>query len=560
MQISGVSPSFVPRPDTGSLVPKPAALDSVQFNTSEAAGLIQPNTLVATQTPFPTLDSQGYRLDSLGGQNPAIGELKQLVTTLQNGQSAPFSSYLVKGSTGSGKTTLARSLAGELQGLGISSLHAEAADFTENGPQKLKQLFQEAQQAAARSPHKTCLVLIDDIDGIARVRSALPDQAQQVAAQVSGELSGVAGTVASAQLPPATDKSLEPSQRHQLLLTLSSQMEKNKNLILIGTTSRADTIDYEVSQRFERDLDCPTPSGPAERLSLLQAMTGRQNLQVDREVLEDMAAAATGGNPGSLEKGLKLAQVLGGGQITADSAREARLQIAFGVARPVTNPDWMVRLTICHEMGHVAVRHLFEEMAKGHPDQLPKGIDAVSFAPRGTANAAVFLKSTTNPASTFEWYLAEIASNLAGRTSEAVFGGGHLSSGPGSDIAYATGLAREAVREKAMGLTLGPRNAFSLSEQAMASQDEERIIKVSDQIATSAVEFYREFTEGFAQELLGKRQDLKALTISGRELESRLSAWEQADPQRAQRLNQLSNEIRQAIAAIKPAPSPGLPT
>lgn len=506
---------------------------------------------------FPLVESQGLRLASLGGQNPARKELQGLVQMLKQGQAAPFSSYLLQGSTGSGKTTLARALAGELFPLGIKSFHAEAADFVQDGPQKLKSLFAEARAAALESPSGTAVVLIDEIEALARIRTKQPDVATAVAASVAGLPGSVA--VWAGQEP---DKSLPPSffEQHQLLVTLTSEMDKSNSLILLGTTSRSDTMDYEASNRFQRKLDCPTPSGPEERLSILQSLADRKRYQVDPEVLEEIAAATPGDNPGKLENNLRTAAALGGGQISSKSAREARLQEAFGVARPVTNPDWMWRLTICHEIGHVVVRHLFESLAQENqqPDHMPKGIDAVSFAPRGPANAAVFLKTSNNPASTFEWYMAEISSNLAGRAAEAAFGNGHLSGGPGSDIRHATQLTSEAVREKGMGFTLGPVNAFnSPTTEAQAKADEERIREVSDRIGASCVNFYHDFIENYAAKMLTQRENLDELTVSGKDLKDQLAAWEQADPQRSQDLANLKAQIAREIAAIKaPAPQP----
>lgn len=513
-------------------------------------------------TLFPLLDTQGHSLKNLGGNNPARVELQRLVDSLAENQKPPYSSYLITGNTGAGKTTLVRALAADLEKQGIHTLHAEGADFSEDGPRKLRQLFQQGQQRALQSPHKTAVILIDGVDAAAVIRAKY-QASSKVGFSMASALSGLAGMVGLQQFVKKPEPTVDPAEMHQTLAALTSQMDKNTNLIFIGTTSRSDSMDYDASKRFQRELECPTPSGPEERLSILKAMVAHDKLQVEPGVLEEMAFATRGDNPLSLAKGLRLANVLGGGKISGDSAREGRLQNSFGVARPITNPDWMWRLTICHEMGHVVVRHLFEEMAKDKPDQQPKGIDAVSFAPRGPSNAAVFLKSTTNPASTFEWYMAEVASNLAGRTSEALFGKGHLSAGPGSDITAASNLVKEAVQQKGMGLTLGPIHpgySNSPADQTKAAHDQERFTQVADQIATSTVEFYRDFTESFAQEMLGHRQDLDALTMSGQNIQDRLRQWETATPERVAQLARLKEQIALSMQSIKPATSPGLPS
>lgn len=500
------------------------------------------------------MDTQGYSLSTLGGNNPACAEFQKLVDGLRDGGKPPFASYLIKGNTGSGKTTLVRALAADLDKVGVPTFHADGADFSEDGPQKLRNLFLQAQQAALKSPHQTAVIAIDEIEAAARIRSQNASLGLKVGTAVGAALSGLAGLMGFKAGEPKED----PAETHQTLVALTSLMDKNTNLILIGTSSRSDTMDFEASKRFQRELLCDTPSGPAERLSILQSLVAHQKLEVEAGVLQEMADAARGANPLALQNSLRLAKMLGDGKVTADSAREGRLQESFGVARPVTNPDWMLRLTICHEMGHVVVRHLFEALAQDHPDQQPKGIDAVSFAPRGPANAAVFLKSTANPASTFEWYMAEVASNLAGRTAEAIFGKGHTSAGPGSDITYASNLVREAVREKGMGQTLGPVSPKSQLDESKAGHDQEQFTRVADQIATSTVEFYRDFTESFAQELLQQRNDLSKLTMSGKSVQERLRAWETATPERSARLTALKSQISQAMQSIKPGTSPGL--
>ena len=157
--------------------------------------------------------------------------------------------------------------------------------------------------------------------------------------------------------------------------------------------------------------------------------------------------------------------------------------------------------------------------------------------------------------------MAEVASNLAGRTSEALFGDGHTSAGPGSDITHASNQVKEAVREKGMGQTLGPvnpQNSGSKLDEEKASRDQERLTAVADQIATSTIEFYRDFTESFAREMLGHRNDLSKLTLSGQEVQSRLRTWENANPERTAKLAALKDESREAMASIKPATSPGL--
>lgn len=558
MKIQPLFSSFRPALKRPDAVQPEAALEQV---TLSGSGSLSP-VLKLKPVPirkFSPVDSRGWNLGNLGGNSSARREFTSLVESLKQGQSPVFHSYLLTGFTGSGKSTAARALAAELETLGIPSLHAQAADFTQDGPARLQQFFEQARQKAADSPSGKALLLLDEVEGLARIRSSQPDLSTQLASGLSGIVARLAMWAGGKWLPQAQEVS--HFQQQQLLHTLSAELEKSPELLVVATTSRPDTMDLEATQRFHRRVDCEVPSGPEERLSILRAQVAQQGLQVDAGVLEEIAQATPGDNPGKLERGLRLARGLGSGRITSESAREARLTENFGAARPVTDPDWMWRLTICHELGHVVVRHLFEEMAQeqSRPDNMPKGIDAVSFAPRGGANASVFLKSANNPAKTFEWYISEIASNLAGRTAESLFGEGHLSAGPGNDIQFATSLTREAVREKAMGLTLGPVNAFTSPDtEARASADEERIRNLCDQVASSSVQFYQPFIESFSADMLTRKEHLEQLTVAGDRLKQQLKEWEQSDSSRAARLVDLKVQIRQEIEAIKPARSPEL--
>ena len=139
--------------------------DSLALGQPSDPGLLKP---VVSSATFPTLETRGYTLANLGGNNPARGEFQKLVDTLRDGGKPPFASYLIKGNTGAGKTTLVRGLAADLEKVGVPSFHADGADFSEDGPQKLRQLFQQAQQAALKSPHKTAVIAIDEIEAAAR--------------------------------------------------------------------------------------------------------------------------------------------------------------------------------------------------------------------------------------------------------------------------------------------------------------------------------------------------------------------------------------------------------
>lgn len=464
----------------------------------------------------PLVDNQGYSLRTLGGQPTARQSLQNLVETLTHNHRAwPV---LLCGNSGSGKTTLLRGLAGDLQNASIATLGVEAGNLTADN---LQAYFSQANQLAAQSPHGVSVLALEDLDLAARVRSS-----------EAGEVT---------------------TRQHQLLACLCRNLKENPKVVVVATTSRPEIVDREASELFQK-IEVRTPSGPEERLEILQSICRQRNIQADPQSLQEMAEATRGDQTSQLvELAHKAAPQ---GVITPQSGRQARLEKVFGAAGPVVLDDTNFRVTVCHELGHVVVRHLFQQLAErtGHPEHLPQAIDSISFAPRGGSNAAVFLKNSSNPVSSFEYYFAEVSSNLAGRAAENQCGGGQLTAGPADDILNATRLTQEAVRLKGMGQNLGPlnpNNATSDRTLRLAEEDEDRFTKAADRVAASIVNFYRPMIEGYAEQIVARRNDPEALCVGGADLLQQIQRWEQ---DRREPVEKLQNWVSKEMESLKPKP------
>ena len=462
------------------------------------------------------VNSLNLSLQTLGGQPSARNSLQTLARSLeQNHRGWPM---LLSGNSGSGKTTLLRGLAGDLQRTNIATLGVEAGSLTVDN---LPTYFSQANQLAAQSPHGVSLLALEDLDLAARVRN--------------------------------NENSETSIRQHQLLSLLCQNIKENPNVVIVATTSRPEIVDREASELFQK-VEVRTPGGPEERLEILQSICRQRNIQADERSLSDMAEATAGDQTSQLVDLVKKAAL--NGAITPQSARQARLEQAFGSAGPVTLDDANFRVTVCHELGHVVVRHLFQQLAQRthHPEHLPRAIDSLSFAPRGGSNAAVFLKNSSNPVNTFETYFAEVSSNLAGRAAENQCGGGQLTAGPGDDILHATKLTQEAVRLKGMGQNLGPvnpNNAMSANTLRLAEEDEDRFTKAADRVAASVVNFYRPMIEDYAAEIVQKRNQPEALCVGGEELLQRVKDWEQG---RGELVEKLQNWVAKEMESLKPKP------
>ena len=473
--------------------------------------------------PFSSLvDSQNCSLKTLGGQPEARKGLQTLVDQLsQNHKAWPI---LLQGNSGVGKTTLLRGLAGDLQQYNIATLGAQANDLSLQGPAGMQALFSEANQLAAQSSHGVSVLAMEDLDLVARVRSSESNEAS--------------------------------TRQHQLLAALCQGIRDNPRVVVVATTSRPEIVDREASELFTK-VQVKTPSGPEERLEILQSICQRRQIQANPQSLQEMADATGGDQTSQLVELVQKAAPQG--VITAHTGRQARLEKVFGPAGPVALDDANYRVTVCHELGHVVVRHLFQQLAEAthHPEHLPRALDSISFAPRGGSNAAVFLKNSRNPISTFESYFAEVASNLAGRAAEDQCGGGQLTGGPADDIRNATILTQEAVRLKGMGQQLGPINpnlAMAGNTLRLAEEDEDRFTKAAERVAASVVNFYRPMIEACAAEIVQQRDNPDALCVGGQDLLNRIKQWEQADAARPHYVARLQAFASREMESIKPKP------
>ncbi|MBN9416476.1 MAG: AAA family ATPase [Candidatus Eremiobacteraeota bacterium] len=488
---------------------------------AQVSGLTQDSVALGSYTPdlSPLSGSQGLvqsqnlSLKTLGGQPSARQSLQTLAESLeQNHKGWPI---LLTGNSGSGKTTLVRALAGDLQQAGISTLGVEAANLNCDN---LAAYFSQASGLAAQSPHGVSVLALEDLDLAARVRN--------------------------------NENSETSLRQHRLLAQLCQSLKDYPSVTVVATTSRPEIVDREASELFQR-VDVKTPSGPEERLEILQSVCRQRNLQADPQALQAMADATRGDQTSQLVELVQKASP--NGAITTESGRQARLEQAFGAAGPVTLDDANFRVTVCHELGHVVVRHLFQQLAErtNHPEHLPQAIDSISFAPRGGSNAAVFLKNSSNPVSSFEYYFAEVTSNLAGRAAENQCGGGQLTAGPGDDIFNATRLTQEAVRQKGMGQNLGPVNAVAGATLHLAEEDEDRFTKAADRVAASIVNYYRPMIEEYAAEMVEKKNQPAALCVGGEDLLQRIQQWEQG---RGEPIERLQNWVAKEMESLKPKP------
>ncbi len=448
---------------------------------------------------FPPVETEGWRLSDLADVGETLKQARAIVN-----RTAPFKSYVVNGNSGSGMTTLLKAMAGEFHARGTPTIFVQGAFL--NG--SVRDLF-------ARAREKKAVIFVDGLDGLAPIRNK--DHANQTMLQVAQEL------------------------------------EKGDVQVIAGT-SRTDMVDAEVMTHLPGLLTIAQPRNEIERKGIIDALVKRKGLEADPDELTEMAAATRGKGPSDLNAILDIAvQRAGGKKLSDGDLMEARLTFLSGPPEPITVDDRFFRISVAHEMGHVVTRHVFQQMGRvsTNPDELPQAIDLVSFHPRQGAQAFVNLMFGGNNGKTFEYYFAEMSSDYGGRAAEYFFGKGHLSAGPGGDLNHAEDLASkaDALAKEAVSKGMGQTSGVDINAPT-APADVSRLKSTAEKVAYSVVAFYGPFIKDFANEMLERQKSGATLNFTGRELTSRLVAWER---ERAVPLAVLMNQVRALRDELRPA-------
>ncbi len=487
---------------------------------------------------FSLLESRGLTLASLGAQQGARGTLGKLSEALRSGQKAPANGYLLVGNSGSGKTSLVRGLAGELHQAGIPVVGVDGSELGVGAsPDRARNLFADAAERAAQSPHRTAVVFIDEAEAALRARST---ECTVAAAQMNSLLTGLIKEASEAQ------------------------GRSDVQIVLIGATSLRNAVDLESLKLFPVEIPVNVPQDRQERFEVLTALTASNRYPLgdnSKALLRDVAAATPGNTPLQLENLLGTATRLcgerGGTSLTRADLRDARLENSFGPPRAVNTDEWMFRLAASHELSHAATRHFFRQLATDdqRPDNMPQALDCVTFMPRGTANAAVYLQGAENPAITLGTIVADVTTLYAGKAAEAQFGGGHQSAGPGSDLSSGTTRIQEAVRNYGMAGSNLTSGTGGVAADPKNREAEQRLSDTCDEMSRSLVNFYAEFIGGMAGDVTARRQDPAALTIDGDQFERAIRDWEQNSPERREQFSRLQAYVRRTIDGLTPRPA-----
>lgn len=370
--------------------------------------------------------------------------LKQPRRFIELGARIPKGILLV-GPPGTGKTYLARAVAGEA---GVPFFTISGSDFVEMfvgvGASRVRDLFEQAKKS---SP---CIIFIDEIDAVGRHRGA-----------------GLGGG---------------HDEREQTLNQLLVEMDGfsvNEGIIIIAATNRPDILDPALLRpgRFDRQITVGIPDVKA-REEILKIHARNKPLSLDAN-LETLAKGTTGFTPADLENVMNEAALLaarkGKKKLEAVDLDEATIRVIAGPekkSRVVSEHD--KKLTAYHEAGHAVVQKLL-------PNADP--VHQISIIPRGRAGGYTISLPKQDKLYISKSELEEqIIRLLGGRVAEKLVLD-DVSTGAKYDIERATGIARKMITEYGMSDFLGPMTFGSEHDEVFIGKDLTRSRNYSEEVA-----------------------------------------------------------------------------
>ena len=397
-------------------------------------------------------DHQGkVTFDDIAGIEEAKEELAEIIEFLKEpkkftrlGGRIP-KGVLLMGPPGSGKTLLARGVAGEA---GVPFFSISGSDFVEMfvgvGASRVRDLFEQGKKNAP------CIVFIDEIDAVGRHRGA-----------------GLGGG---------------HDEREQTLNQLLVEMdgfESNDGVILVAATNRPDVLDPALLRpgRFDRRVVVPLPDVRG-REGILNVHARKVPLSDDVE-LSVIARGTPGFSGADLENVVNESALLaareGRDQVFSEHFERAKDKVLMGAemkSRVISDKE--KRITAYHEAGHTLVGALL-------PGSDP--IHKVTIIPRGRAlGLTQMLPAEDRHSLTEEEANIQIAFAMGGRVAEEVVFG-KRTTGAGNDIERATELARKMVCEWGMSEKMGPLTYGKVEEQIFLGKEIGRSQDYSGQTA-----------------------------------------------------------------------------
>jgi len=438
------------------------------------AGNVQKGFGMSDKKKIAPVEDVNTTFDDVKGCNEVKGELEEIVLYLKDpnrftrlGAKLP-KGVLMSGAPGTGKTLLARAIAGEA---GVPFLQASGSEFEEMfvgvGARRIRDLFAEARK------HAPCIVFLDEIDAVGSKRSN-------------------------------RDNSAVRMTLNQLLVELDG-FEQNNGVVVICATNFPESLDKALTRpgRLDKQVVVPVPDLKG-RLEILELYAAKLVLgsSVDLMTVAKRTAGMTGADLFNI---LNIAAVRSAGDgldmVNMKSLEDAFDRVVVGLERRNPMSDHEKRLTAYHEGGHTLV-----SMGSTGADPVHKA----TIMPRGNALGITWSIPEGEKYSERVFELqARLEVLMGGKAAEElIFGAKNVTAGCTSDLKQATGLARRMVMNFGMADASGsgmlsPAPIYmDMDEYAVLSDEAKHEIDTKTQtLMTNAYEKAAEYLRDHEKEL-----------------------------------------------------------
>lgn len=381
----------------------------------------------------------------VAGVDEAKEELEEIVEFLRNPDryirlgARPPRGVLLVGLPGTGKTLLAKAVAGEAE---VPFISCSASEFVElyvgMGASRVRDLFARAKKEAPS------IIFIDEIDAVAKSRD--------------GRFRIVSND--------------EREQTLNQLLTEMDGFDSNSAVIVLGATNRSDVLDPALRRpgRFDRVVTVEAPDRTG-REAILKVHIAKKELPLAEDVdIGDIASMTTGFTGADLANLVNEAALLAGRQSKQvvekiDFIQAVERSIA-GIEKKTAKLQGGEKAVVArHEAGHAVVGTAVANLLSGQPR-----VEKLSILPRsGGALGFTYIPPTNEDR--YLLFIDELRGRLVtllgGRAAEEVIYSGRISTGALDDIRRATDLAYKAVAEYGLNETIGPVSLAALSGGGM---------------------------------------------------------------------------------------------
>lgn len=341
---------------------------------------------------------------------------------------------LLEGAPGTGKTLLAKAIAGEA---GVPFFSISGSDFVEMfvgvGASRVRDLFEEAKR------HSPCIVFIDEIDAVARRRGT-----------------GMGGG---------------HDEREQTLNQLLVEMDGfgvNEGIIVMAATNRVDILDPAIMRpgRFDRKISVNRPDvGGREDILKVHAKNKPLAEDVDLKQVAQTTAGFTGAD---LENLLNEASIAAAKEnrsyVVQEDIKKSFIKVGIGAekkSRIITEKEKII--TAYHEAGHAILFHVLPDVGPVYTVSIiPTGLGAAGYTMPLPENDDMFITKGK--------MLQDIMVSLGGRIAEEIIFG-DITTGASSDIKKATKAARDMVTRYGMSENIGVINYNSDDDEVFIGRD-----------------------------------------------------------------------------------------